>query len=165
MSSYSFIASDYELPEVENPKIKYITVKEAIELGIKPHELVPWEDMSPDDQVLIVKDQKDFDELTIKKHARNLFEDISWYTNKPYIYNVQFCYSENRAKQLISYLQENIRENYHPECWTIWLGEQQKVIPVKIKSGELSAEIIQKLFDWKFKAESQCFHECLAIYK
>lgn len=33
------------MPEVET-KTKNITVKEAIELEIKPHELVPWEKMA-----------------------------------------------------------------------------------------------------------------------
>jgi hypothetical protein len=46
MSFCSFIATNYEMPEVET-KAKTITVKEAIELEITPHELVPWEKMDP----------------------------------------------------------------------------------------------------------------------
>lgn len=44
MSFCSFIATNYEMPEA---KAKYITVKEAIELNLKSHELLPWEKMDP----------------------------------------------------------------------------------------------------------------------
>lgn len=39
MSSCSFIATNFEMPKIES-KEKHITVKEAIELKIKPHELM-----------------------------------------------------------------------------------------------------------------------------
>ena len=43
MSQYTFIASDYQLPEVTNPNVQIISVKEVINRGIEPHELIPWE--------------------------------------------------------------------------------------------------------------------------
>ena len=52
MSSYSFIATDYEIPEVKNSKERIITVQEAIELGIKAHKFMPWEKMNLDDKIV-----------------------------------------------------------------------------------------------------------------
>ena len=66
MSSCSFIATNFEMPEVES-KAKYMTVKEAIELKIKPHELVPWEKMDPNSQILFVENEEDLNELVINK--------------------------------------------------------------------------------------------------
>lgn len=43
MSRYSFIATDYEIPEVKNSKERIITVQEAIELGVEAHKFMPWE--------------------------------------------------------------------------------------------------------------------------
>lgn len=67
MSAYSFIASDYELPLLDNSKEKVITVKEAIELGLKPHELIPWEKMNPNSEVMLIDDESDLGELVIGK--------------------------------------------------------------------------------------------------
>jgi hypothetical protein len=66
LSSCTLIATNYEIPEVDNTKAKYITVKEAIHLGIKPHELVPWEDMDPSAQILFEKED-DLNELVVKR--------------------------------------------------------------------------------------------------
>ena len=38
MSSFVFLATNYEMPEIDCTGKRYITVKEAIDLGIKPHE-------------------------------------------------------------------------------------------------------------------------------
>lgn len=46
------------MPEVET-KAKTITVREAMELAIKPHELVPWEKMDPSAQIVVVENNED----------------------------------------------------------------------------------------------------------
>src|SRR5690606_21659729 len=97
MSFCSFIATNYEMPEVDKTKAKYITVKEAIELEIKPHELIPWEKMDPNAQILFFEKEDDLNELVIKKDS---YCDVSGYTSYPFIYEVNFSYSEWRAKQL-----------------------------------------------------------------
>src|SRR5690606_18073879 len=106
MSSCSFIATNFEMPEIES-KATYITVKEAIELEIKPHELVPWEEMNPNAQVLVVENEEDLNELVINKDG---YYDVSEYTGYPFIYEVNFVYSESRVKQLLDYLKDNMRE-------------------------------------------------------
>lgn len=67
MSSYSFIATDYEIPEVKNSKERIITVQEAIELGIKAHKFMPLEKMNPDEKILLFEKESDVGELVIKK--------------------------------------------------------------------------------------------------
>lgn len=126
MSFYSFIATNDELPEIET-KAKYITVKEAIKLEIKPHELVPWEKMDPNAQILVVENEDDLNELVIKKDA---YYDVSEYTTYPFIYEVNFIYSELRAKQLLEYLKENSREGQLLELWRVWIGHDDPEINI-----------------------------------
>jgi hypothetical protein len=160
MSAYSFIASDYEIPEVENSKKRVITVKEAIELGIKANEFMPWQDMNPEDKVLFFENESDLGELVIQKD--NSFEEnVSWYTDKPFIYSVYFGYSELRIKALLEYLKENIKEGQQLELWGIWLDDKQSVKPNIINYEELSIDNLKQMYDYKHKKHSH--HSCLVV--
>ena len=126
MSFCSFIATNYEMPEVES-KAKYITVKEAIELEIKPHELVPWEKMDPTAQILLIENEDNLKELVITK---DIYYDVGGYTSYPFIYQVNFTYSELRAKQLLEYIKENIKEGQILELWRVWIGDDDNEINI-----------------------------------
>lgn len=149
MSKYSFIASDYELPEVENSKIKIITVKEAISLGLKPPNFISWEEMEPDHKVLIAESEDDLGELEIREYA-SYDEDVKWYTTKPFIYSVEFNYSEARVKQLLEYIKQNKKKGYELELWSIWLGETQEFKPSYCKHDEISLDHIKKVYKYNF---------------
>jgi hypothetical protein len=82
LSSCTFIATNYEMPEVDNTKVKYITVKEDIHLGLKPHELVPWANMDPSTQILFVEKEDDLYELVVKKDT---YYDVSGYSSYPFV--------------------------------------------------------------------------------
>ncbi|MED4402088.1 magnesium transporter [Metabacillus fastidiosus] len=148
MSFCSFIATNYEMPEVDKTKAKYITVKEAIELKIKPHELVPWEKMDPNAQILFFENEDDLNELVIKKDA---YYDVSGYTSYPFIYEVNFIYSELRAKQLLEYLKENIREGQILELWRVWIGhnDNELNIPyIRCNYEELTLNHLVQMYNW-----------------
>ncbi|MCW2279277.1 hypothetical protein [Heliophilum fasciatum] len=155
MTAYSFIATDYEIPEIDNTKKRFITVREAIALGIKPHELVPWERMDKDSEVTIVDDENDLDELVIKKET-DFENDVRWYTKKPFIYSVYFRYREHRGKQLLEYLKENIKEGQHLELWSIWLGDKQYIKPIICEYERISLELIKKVYTWQVGNDSIC---------
>lgn len=149
MSVYSFIATNYEMPEVDRTKAKYITVQEAIDLGIKPHELVPWEEMDPNAQILFVENEDDLEELVISKETS--FGDCG-YTSYPFIYEVNFIYSELRANQLLDYLKENIREGQTLQLWRVWIGHDDDEINIpytRYRYGELSLKHLIQLYNWK----------------
>lgn len=160
MSRYSFIATDYELPEVHNTKVKRITVEAAIRLGIKPHEFMPWEKMNPQNEVIIVNDEDDLGELVINKDS-SFERNVRWYTNKPYIYSITFGFNESRAEQLVKYLKENVKRGYTVELWTIWLDDKQNVKPNMCKLDELTIDWIEK----SYCNRSGCciFHSCTLI--
>lgn len=161
MSSYSFIATNYEIPEVNNTKSKNITVQEAIDLGIKPHELLPWEEMDPNAEILFVENEDDLDELIISKESS--FGDCG-YTSYPFIYEVNFLFSEFRAKQLLEYLKDNLREGQILELWRVWIGyedDEVKIPYTRCRHEELSLNHLIQLYNWKnekYKAQ-----DCLVI--
>ncbi|SES98574.1 hypothetical protein SAMN05660297_01101 [Natronincola peptidivorans] len=147
MSAYSFIGSDYDLPEVHNTKEKMITVKEAIELGIKAHEFMPWEKMNQEDKVMVFESEEDLGELMITK-GYDGDEDARQHTQKPFIYMVEFRYTDARGKQLLEYLKENLREGYSLELWSIWLGDKEKITPLRCSYKELSLDHIKQMYEW-----------------
>src|SRR5690625_2481105 len=116
MSYYSFIATNDTMPEIPS-KAKYISVEEAIALGIEPHEFLPWEEMDPTEQILFVEHEEDLQELTIEKGTHY---EVSEFTNQPVHYEVNFVYTEQRARQLLEYLRKNRREGQILELWNVW---------------------------------------------
>ncbi|MFY0743959.1 magnesium transporter [Solibacillus silvestris] len=147
MSSCSFIATNFEMPEIES-KAKYMTVKEAIELKIKPHELVPWEKMDPNSQILFVENEEDLNELVINEGS---YYDVSEYTGYPFIYEVNFGYSELRVKQLLDYLKDNIREGQVIELWRVWIGHEDNALNIpysRFNFNELSLDHLFQLYNW-----------------
>lgn len=150
MSSYSFIATDYEIPEVKNSKKRIITVQEAIELGIKAHKFMPWEKRNPDEKIVFFEKESDLGELVIKK-GTNFEKNVRWYTHKPLIYSIYFQYSELRAKQLLEYLKENISEGHQLELWLIWLDDKQSIKPNIVNYEELSIGDLEQMYDHQDK--------------
>ncbi|MBZ9626150.1 hypothetical protein G9F71_025425 [Clostridium sp. FP2] len=160
MSAYSFIATNYEIPEVENSKKKIITVQEAIELGIKAHAFMPWENMNPNDKILFLEKESDLDELVITKDTE-YEKNVRWYTDKPSIYSVNFGYSELRVKQLLEYLKENISEGHQLELWSIWLDDKQNIEPITCNYEEVSTHNLKQMYDWQDK--KHVCHSCIII--
>ena len=158
MSYYTFLATNYAMPEVEL-KAKYMTVKEAMELGVKPNELVPWEQMDLNAQILFVENEEDLNELIIQKDG---YYDVSEYTSYPFVYEVSFIYSEPRTKQLLEYLKENIREGQIVELWFVWIGDEeyeQNIPYIRCSYEELSLNHLIQLYDSKHEKyqDQNCF--------
>ncbi|MEK4387174.1 magnesium transporter [Solibacillus sp. FSL W7-1464] len=162
MSSCSFIATNFEMPEIES-KAKYITVKEAIALEIKPHELVPWEEMDPSAQVLVVENGEDLNELVINEGS---YYDISEYTGYPFIYEVNFVYSESRVKQLLDYLKDNMREGQIIELWRVWIGDEDDKLNIpysRLNENELSLNHLLQMYDWNDENYQEQY--CIVVEK
>lgn len=164
MSWYTFIATNYEMteiPEKSSTEEKYITVQEAINLGIEPHELVPWEKLDPNALILSIEDEDDLDDLEITQ--RPSFDD-GGYTSYSFIYQIDFIYSEIRVQQLLEYLKENIREGQILELWRVWLGHDDDEINIpytRCRYEELSLNHLLHLYNWKYEKFKEKY--CLVI--
>ena len=149
------------MPEIAR-KEKHITVKEAIELQIKPHEYLPWGKMDPNAKVIVIEKEEDLKELVISKDT---YYDVSDYTCYPYIYELNFTYSDVRVQQLLKYLKENIKEGQLVELWRVWIGDDDiESIPFSRCSYEnLTLNHLEQMYNSDHRNyKEQC---CLVIDK
>ena len=124
MSVCTFIASDVPLPEFE-PSIEY-----PLEINIDSGTIY---DGGADDNYFL-----------------NIFEDVSFYTDKKYGVSLEWRYTDGRAKQLIEYIKTGLQKTKTIEFWHVWLMdyyeyEDRPFVHKKVVSiDELTAEHIRE---------------------
>ena len=163
MSAFVFLATNYEMPELDYTRKKHVTVKEAIDLGIKPYALVTWEKMNPNARVLIVEDEEGLHELVITK---DYSYDVADYTSYQFIYEVNFIYTELRTKQFFEYVKENLKEGQTLEIWRVWIGYGEDVLTIpytRYSYTELSLNHLMPLFN--LEHDKYKLQNCLVIEK
>ena len=161
MSAYVFLATNYEMPEIDYTGKRYITVKEAIDLGIKPNEWLPWEELDPNASVLLVENEENLHELSITK---GFVYEVSDYTSYPFIYEVDFIYTESRTQQLLQYIKENMKKGQILEMWRVWLGHEDDVLNIpytRYNYEELSLNDLMPLYNREH--EKYKLQNCLVI--
>jgi len=160
MSSYSFIATNFEIPEVDNTNVKYITVLEAIELGLKSSNL-PFDEMDPNAKVLLCENEDDLDELVITESTS--FGDCG-FTNHPFIYQIDFFYSIKRVNQFLEYLKENIKDGQLLEIWRVWISNNMDELNIpfsRCSFEDLSLNHLIQMYDHQHKQYKEQY--CLVI--
>ena len=125
MSYYSFIACEYKLPALYSPKLH-----------------------NPDGtHKYRIDSEDDFNELEIFQ-TETYYLDIEYYTKLPYIYHLNFVYSDARCKQLYDYLMSNCEKWKKCEVWSIYLANarSKRTFKMDIKEAlENLEEIIVSL--------------------
>ena len=109
MSKYIFIASDFELPEINLTNEQIITPKEAKLKGIKPPSFLSWEELDPSDEILYYENEDDMGNLYIRKDYF-LLDNVRFYTDKEFIYEVSCSIDKKRAKQLLDYIKGAVKK-------------------------------------------------------
>jgi hypothetical protein len=167
MSVFTYIASHYPFKEVENPHVKLLSVNQAVKMGIKVRDflLEPSFDRDKPNVILWVDDKKNFGEISIKAVSRDdLVYDI--YSEKKYLAQLEWEYTECRAKKLIEYIKEHLIEDDEIELWNTWLGidsnglkPQTKIHHIPIE--QLTCSDLEKLFN----KDTFDFPECIVVSK
>lgn len=147
MSVFTYLASDFPLEEVENPHVRQMSVREALELGIQVPDFLLEPDFDKDkpDVILWVDEEKNFDEPSIRSIKREeLYDEIP--TDKEYIACLQWEYTPTRAQALLGYIHRHLATAPQLELAQIWLGEPcQKLKTYQISSGQLTIADLEKL--------------------
>ena len=154
MSYYMYLASDQPLPEVKSPHYTYMSINEAAAAGLKmpdylsgdgidrdKPDVVVWCDITPDQEDSSFTDD-DFDIFPIEK-----FEDIL--TQKEYCCCLELSYSDGRARNVIAYIREQLKQADTVEIWNIDLSEPElprRIKRVKIAIDDLDVPMIKKLY-------------------
>lgn len=147
MSMYQFIAADHPLPEIENPHVQLYSINEAIAAGIKVEEDVLALDIDPDEPEVLLwfEDEELLGEITLKKEEYNDYSKP--YTTKPYRYTFEWGgYKEERAVQLVTFLQAHLSKGSAVEIWETWMDEVLEPERVTCSLKELSTRHIKELF-------------------
>ncbi|OCS93757.1 hypothetical protein [Caryophanon latum] len=142
MSYCTFIATNCELPEVKGNET-YITVREAIARNMTAHEFLPWEDMDPEAQLLVIENEEDLYELTI---TEGTYYDVSDYTKQPFIYELSFRYTAERVQQLFDYIKAHQQSGQVIELQQVWLDEYD-VPTTTLHADDLTLAHLQQLYD------------------
>lgn len=127
MSKVYYIASDFELPEVDHTGAIKKTLKE-IKI-INPLLQFPnW--MSQDEiakldenmEVLYIENESDLGALCVYQ-CGDLPYGVESHIKKEYIYNLSGNMDVRCTNQLVEYLKENVHDR-EIELWSVWLGEE-----------------------------------------
>ena len=125
MSKYIFIASDFEIPEVDLTNEQIITPIEAKLKGIKPPRFCSWDELDPNSEILYFESEDDMYNLCVCKEE-NILDDVVcdyedkirkkckttygyFLTIRSLKYNIEFDYEEfdideNREKNIAEWL-------------------------------------------------------------
>ncbi len=161
MSYLTYLASDHPLVPSPNPHERMLSVNQAIALGvanIPPHLLAPGFDRNRPDVILWTDrdvninidtrtiEDGDFDDDFALLPLSPVTDDI--WTEKEYRVSLEWHgYTEGRARGVIAYIREHLKEADTLEIWRIWMGYAEKPIvrTRMIPIGQLAPEDIQAL--------------------
>ena len=140
MSLFQFLASDKLLKEVKNPYIEFISIKEASKRNIELNDFTMNDtEIDKEDKTIMVCDsEKYLGEIEINHDMYYSSEYAEEYSNKQYFSELYWRYTEARAKQLVDYLKEQLKNSDEVEIWSIWLDEHKSASIKSINVNELS---------------------------
>ena len=142
MSRFTFIASDYELVEIDLSGIIKGTVKELREMNLnhRPESFWNLDKLRDDIEAIFIPDGIDTGGLQISTCA-NPPDGTEEYIKKRYIYWLAGNFGINWANQLQEYLITNIQEGNPIELWSIWFGwnEFEEMLYEKIELSKINS--------------------------
>jgi len=149
MSYYAFIASDAQFDDVENPYITYLSINEALEIGLLVPDIVMNSNTVDRDNpnvLLYIDDEVHFGEITINKGDWGLLHNDNPITLE-YISTLEWDYTTERAMQLITYIKKHLQKSKIVEVWCLWLGDvKESTFNKHIPISDLSPIDFEKMF-------------------
>lgn len=148
MSKFKFIASNFELQEVDLTNLRRMTIKELKRLNIELKGPVPMDECDEDTEVLFYESQEDMEGLTISL-CDNPPYNLEHHIKMPHIYWLSNDLTEKCAKQLLEYLKQNMKKQQQIEIWSIWFGNKDQIYEVinkkRIALEDITEEDIMEL--------------------
>lgn len=158
MSVYQFLASDAMLETISNEKVFLLSIKEAREKGLSfpfDDKLISNINENEKGTVLYFEKKEDLGEIDISLEIEDMKIYSDDYTDKEYRYRLSWDYTEQRAEQLINYIEHHLKKAKEIELWEIWMGEKEKPNIKCCKLCELDNKKIKEIFGYGFK-EPMC---------
>lgn len=148
MSTFSFIASDSQMPEVDLTNVKRITVKELKKINPQARTPVPLNQLNENVEVLYCEKEEDMQGLTVSLCDKPPY-NLEYHIKKKYVYWLRYDFTEKCTKQLMDYLNQNIVKAQQVELWSITFGGKDDIYKIKnikqVKLSELTEEVLMEL--------------------
>lgn len=124
LSRFTFMASDYQLPEVNYSGVIELTVKDLKEMNPRPQSFWNLDELPDDCKALYIPDENDTGGLSVSL-CTNPPDGLENYVKKEYIYWLNGKFRMNKCiNQLLEYLHSNINEGGGIELWSLWFGDE-----------------------------------------
>ncbi len=140
MSLFQFLASDKLLKEVKNPYVEFISINEALKRNIEVADFIMNDTkIDKDEKIIMFCDSEEHLEAMEINHDMYYSSVYAKkYSKKQYFSELHWCYTEVRAKQLVDYLNEQLKSLDEIEIWSIWLDDHKSASIKSINVNELS---------------------------
>jgi len=151
LSRFQFIASDSPLKDVKNPYIEFFSINMALTRGIELDDyLLDDPDIDRDDEkmMFICDSDEHMHEIEIKQEESPLYTEK--YTQKKYVSELRWIYSEERALQLLDYIKEHLNDSNEVELWDTWMDDDQISTIRHCTFENFSLEDIKKIYGGNF---------------
>lgn len=148
MSLFQFLASDKSLKDVKNNLVEFISINEAIESGIEFDDSIMTDtEIDKDEKTMMsFRNQEDLNEIEISSNGYHSTEYCKEYSKKKYFSELNWRFSEIRAKELITYLTKEIKEEGEEiEIWSIWIDEFEEPIVKTVDINSLTVDDLRFL--------------------
>lgn len=148
MSLFQFLASDKQLKDVKNKLVEFISINEAIKNGMEFDDSIMKDDEIDKDEKTLpsFKNEEDLNEIEISNNEYHSTEFSKEYSKKEYCSELNWEFSETRAKELITYLTEEIKDCGEIEVWNIWIDDEiQETVVNTVDINSLTVEDLRFL--------------------
>lgn len=146
MSRCYYFACDIVLPDQRNPKVKWLSINEALDLGIDI-DLSLFNDNVDRDKlntILFCNDEKDLDYPNIYSVSREILNnDIT--TLKRFGAVLEWKYSEPTVDVVLDYIKSQLKSASEIELWSVWLGSNVNSTNSNILQCHVDNLTIEKL--------------------
>lgn len=147
MTLYQFIASDFQLPEVNPGRCRFVemTLQEHRKLGFALNGEFPIK--NPSDDITIVRGYDDSvqGKLQVEYCPRPPYY-LKDYTNKTHIYEIVIDHDPKYIEQLCLYLEERNPLKSSIEIWSVWIGDDPtKIVSKRLKIDHLTISDLEMI--------------------
>ena len=178
MSSMTYIASDYPIPEIQNPHERSVSINEALEMGLEVPEYllkneidrnwknaIHWGDRSIHfdlDNGTIEDGDFDDDYAIIPIYPGR--RDV--HSTKKFQSRVECIWSNGRAKKILEIISDLLDNTDEVEFWHIYMenGQRPKIIYYDAKLSEFIPEDLIEISDLP-TYDKWTIHHCVRIKK
>ncbi len=149
MSLMTFIAADIPLKAKENPHMSFLSINEALAIGVDIDFTMLPDDIDRDEpkaillcdfDVVYEEGKPPFDGDADDNFALWQTDEAERYTTKKYgVYIEWVYYTDGRGASVIEYIKEILQHTDSIELWTIWQNDDDDYT---VKSGTVSIDEI-----------------------